>query len=167
MRQTEHHGLNQWELTDRILMADFNADNAKIAAALAGKLGPLEELPHTRFECEGGFSGRGFSALSWNGSWTDWAFTIATFRPWDLEAAQKDTLIVETNHGSRFTIQGGSFLVIFAAFHDPSRDIQGLFLSSSVFQFFRDDAPFLGYTGGTLRDGSNLNGYTSVAFGVR
>lgn len=35
MRQTEHYGLNQWELTDRILMADFNADNAKIAAALA------------------------------------------------------------------------------------------------------------------------------------
>lgn len=36
MKQTEHYGLNQWELADRIRMSDFNADNAKIAAALAG-----------------------------------------------------------------------------------------------------------------------------------
>lgn len=36
MQQTEHYQLNQWELSDRIRMEDFNADNAKIAAALAG-----------------------------------------------------------------------------------------------------------------------------------
>lgn len=36
MRQTEHYGLNQWDLTDRIQHTDFNADNLKIAAALAG-----------------------------------------------------------------------------------------------------------------------------------
>lgn len=35
MKQTEHFCLNQWELTDRIRMEDFNADNAKIAAELA------------------------------------------------------------------------------------------------------------------------------------
>jgi len=34
--QTEHIGLNQWELTDDVRMEDFNADNAKIDAALAG-----------------------------------------------------------------------------------------------------------------------------------
>lgn len=36
MRQTDQYGLNQWELSDRIRMEDFNADNFKIAAALAG-----------------------------------------------------------------------------------------------------------------------------------
>ena len=36
MKQTEHYGLNQWELADRIRMEDFNCDNAKIDAALAG-----------------------------------------------------------------------------------------------------------------------------------
>ena len=35
MKQTEYCGLNQWELSDRIRMEDFNADNAKIAAELA------------------------------------------------------------------------------------------------------------------------------------
>ncbi len=34
MTKTEHFQLNQWELSDRIMMEDFNADNAKIDAAL-------------------------------------------------------------------------------------------------------------------------------------
>lgn len=35
MNHTEHYQLSQWEKSDRILMDDFNADNAKIDAALA------------------------------------------------------------------------------------------------------------------------------------
>ena len=35
MEHTTNYQLSQWETTDRILMADFNADNAKIDAALA------------------------------------------------------------------------------------------------------------------------------------
>ena len=34
-KHTEHYGLNQWELSDSVVMADFNADNQKIDAALA------------------------------------------------------------------------------------------------------------------------------------
>ena len=34
MNQTSNYGLNQWEEQDRILREDFNADNAKIEAAL-------------------------------------------------------------------------------------------------------------------------------------
>lgn len=37
MKQTEHYGLNQWELTDRIRMEDFNGDNEKVDAALKGQ----------------------------------------------------------------------------------------------------------------------------------
>ena len=37
MQKTEHYQLNQWDRTDRILMEDFNGDNAKIDAALASK----------------------------------------------------------------------------------------------------------------------------------
>lgn len=36
MKQTAQFGLNQWERTDRVLMDDFNNDNKKIDAALAG-----------------------------------------------------------------------------------------------------------------------------------
>lgn len=34
MKQTEYAGLNQWDLTDRIQMKDFNADNQRIDEAL-------------------------------------------------------------------------------------------------------------------------------------
>nr|WP_326186108.1 hypothetical protein [uncultured Oscillibacter sp.] len=42
MKQTETYRLNQWEASDRILREDFNGDNARIEAALAGKLGRAE-----------------------------------------------------------------------------------------------------------------------------
>lgn len=35
MTQTEQFQLNQWEKSDRIMMEDFNADNAKLEVALA------------------------------------------------------------------------------------------------------------------------------------
>lgn len=38
MQKTEHYQLNQWDRTDRILMEDFNGDNARIDAALAALL---------------------------------------------------------------------------------------------------------------------------------
>lgn len=34
---TSNYNLNQWEAEDKVLRTDFNADNAKIDAALAGK----------------------------------------------------------------------------------------------------------------------------------
>lgn len=43
-QQTPNYNLNQWIKTDRILMDDFNADNQKIDAAIAGRLGPIEEI---------------------------------------------------------------------------------------------------------------------------
>lgn len=42
MTKTTNYQLNQWEKTDRIMMEDFNTDNAKIDAAIAGRLGPAE-----------------------------------------------------------------------------------------------------------------------------
>ena len=37
MNQTPNYQLNLWEGEDRILREDFNADNAKIEAAIKGK----------------------------------------------------------------------------------------------------------------------------------
>ena len=34
---TSSYNLNQWSASDRVLRTEFNADNAKIDAALAGK----------------------------------------------------------------------------------------------------------------------------------
>ena len=37
MTETTNHHLSQWVKTDRVRMEDFNADNAKLDAAIAGK----------------------------------------------------------------------------------------------------------------------------------
>lgn len=44
MQKTENYQLNQWDKTDRIQMEDFNADNAKIEAALAAEAGSRASL---------------------------------------------------------------------------------------------------------------------------
>lgn len=41
MKQTANYKLSQWEGTDRILMEDFNGDNAKIEAALKAQADTL------------------------------------------------------------------------------------------------------------------------------
>jgi len=43
-KYTSNYQLNQWEPDDRVLRTDFNADNAKIDAALAGKLGRMTNI---------------------------------------------------------------------------------------------------------------------------
>ena len=42
MKQTGAYQLNQWELTDRIRMEDFNSDNAKVDAALSALSGRVD-----------------------------------------------------------------------------------------------------------------------------
>lgn len=44
MKQTSNYQLNQWEKTDRILMEDFNGDNAKVDAALKGNADAVAAL---------------------------------------------------------------------------------------------------------------------------
>ena len=48
--QTPNYQLNQWSRDDRILMEDFNSDNAKIDAAIAGHEGRVaaleQQAPH-------------------------------------------------------------------------------------------------------------------------
>ena len=43
MEQTANYGLNQWDAGDRIMMEDFNADNAKVDQALAEQEAALAE----------------------------------------------------------------------------------------------------------------------------
>ena len=45
MNKTENYQLNQWEKTDRIMMEDFNGDNAKIDAALKALSDTLADKP--------------------------------------------------------------------------------------------------------------------------
>lgn len=52
MNQTANYQLCQWEATDRILMEDFNSDNSKIDAALAGLAGQISAVSAGMGNCE-------------------------------------------------------------------------------------------------------------------
>ncbi len=58
---TEHYQLNQWEAEDAVRRVDFNADNAKIDAALAGKASAaaLNGLSSTVSSLNSRLSGKG------------------------------------------------------------------------------------------------------------
>ena len=65
MNQTQNYQLSQWESTDRILMSDFNSDNAKIDAALkanADSIAAVEDELAVRGNCRivfGSYTGTG------------------------------------------------------------------------------------------------------------
>ena len=58
MDYTEYYQLCLWDEDDRILMDDFNADNAKIDTALAAHDGKLDWLGNCRIET-GSYTGTG------------------------------------------------------------------------------------------------------------
>lgn len=51
MKQTSNYQLNQWEKTDRILMEDFNEDNAKVDAALKAQASDMASLAAEVAKC--------------------------------------------------------------------------------------------------------------------
>ena len=53
MNQTPNYQLNQWDKSDRIMMEDFNADNAKIEAALSETMTLAQKAPFAVGKLEG------------------------------------------------------------------------------------------------------------------
>ena len=86
MKKTTNYQLNQWAKTDRIMMDDFNADNAKIDAALLSKLGAAELIGECVNESRSDRIGVDLSALDWS----RYTFVLAelTVRP-----SRKDALL--------------------------------------------------------------------------
>ena len=58
MEQTSKYGLSQWDAEDRILREDFNADNAKIEAALEAQAAAIANSGNCRI-VQGSYVGKG------------------------------------------------------------------------------------------------------------
>lgn len=86
MQQTEHLGLNQWELSDRIQMKDFNADNQKIDGALQAVGGALQCHPSGELLIDFTVSEES-SKLEFDITGIDWSRYLMLF----LEVTAKDT----------------------------------------------------------------------------
>ena len=140
MQQTEQYGLNQWELTDQIKMADFNADNAKIAAALAGKLGRLELICTRHFP--GGFSSIGFNFGI--PDWSQWSLVFFIFDIGTTVFKEDDTMsfmLYQAQAKYPIPLPGSQFGV-FLPLRDNSRQVQGFLIGKDVIPFQFEDKLF-------------------------
>ncbi len=131
MQQTDQYELNQWDPTDRILREDFNADNLKIAAALAGKLDRAELIfhyvPATSTANSGGFNLRLIP-------WGDWEFVgvHASFP----EGVVPEDRQVEVSLNQRKPVLGAfpyqDFFLLFWTRHNLEEPVRGLFLGPQL-----------------------------------
>lgn len=127
MQQTEQYGLNQWELTDRIRMEDFNADNLKIAEALAGKLGHMQTLTNIK-----GSSGR-VGMSSTNLTKVNWAnyelvFYHGSIIPGTTLQDNTITFALPLQSGPTLKISEEDFLLVFFPRHNPNQLVSGILL---------------------------------------
>ena len=136
MTQTEHYQLNQWSASDRVHHDDFNEDNRKIDAALAGKAPARELLNKT--VVPGAFD----SVFFWFGTgsdinWDDWEYVIMQA---ELKIPLKDEndkieLITQPTPETLVTFNVSSFLLILFPMHDKTRKISGLVLGDGASYF--------------------------------
>ena len=144
MKQTEQYGLNQWELTDRIRMEDFNADNAKIAAALAGKTGRLEKINDTILNslCSG------FGTKPNVSNWNDWDMTLFLVYVDCIKTSADFRLKVEfecldgkTPPQTVALLEPDNLLIIFFPRHDENSLVEGVIIGGGT-KVFRMPFPF-------------------------
>lgn len=131
MQQTEQYKLNQWDPEDRILREDFNADNLKIDAALAGKLGRLQ-VHYQRVSIGGGASA-GMSSFSVK-DWNELEYFIHFSR---ISKSQEETygpcvLRLMGDDQPIATVPPSSYAVVLFPLHDAARTVSGLVLSKEL-----------------------------------
>lgn len=151
MKETEHLGLSQWDPSDQILRDDFNADNAKIdaalgaaAAALPAKLGRMEVI---RLSKSGGEVIQGEYGAAYGTpkiDWNDWEYVcLLVHFP---NAAMDDPGVsgvtfygpdVRTYHTFN-TLTAPGCLFIFFPQHNADAKMAGLLLNSRFMPFSFD-----------------------------
>lgn len=145
MKQTEHCGLNQWDPADRILREDFNADNLKIAQALAGKLGRFEEIHIDESSTPAGGIGVNHMVKNWN----KWDMFGLFFYP-KILSEYADTpfqVSLDCHDGQTIThpevaiLQPDPLLVLLFPWHDENRLVEGVVIGGGT-KVFRMSFPF-------------------------
>ena len=113
---TANYQLHQWESADFFLRTDFNADFAKLDAALAGKAG-LAELAEKLGAVTGSYTGDG----SANRTITLGAAPVAVFLREDgdsgaILAVQNGAVMDEEGEVTMLTVSGQGFQVTYDAY---------------------------------------------------
>lgn len=144
MKKTEVYSLNQWEASDLIRMEDFNADNARIEAALEGKPG-RPELLYTYDGYEGEKSaGHAFHLKA--ADWEKWEYVIYVHDLHKTTFADTDVMTIKLHVGDSYTQEvvtgkAGSYIIVFAPRHDATRPVRAMVIGNATGPLFLD-APY-------------------------
>ena len=120
MNKTPNYQLNQWAKSDRVLMDDFNADNAKIDAALKANASAISSEVSARKSAVAALEGRStmhllasaaaeggshrFTVLIGNIDWNQYRMVVVTAR---IHMADSAVFRIAT-HGNGFNTQIGA-----------------------------------------------------------
>ena len=152
MRKTEHYGLNLWDLEDRIKMEDFNSDNAKLDAALASFTQGGAGLLLDTFNGEGPYGSIYKTLWDWSEplGWDEYSLVLIMGHVTrnDPDAAPYAALLYaaspmeEEEESTKFSFSPGGFLYVLTPMRDPSRLVEGFFLSGGAAASFRGTKAF-------------------------
>jgi len=134
---TPNYQLNQWEPDDRVLRTDFNADNAKIDAALGAldQRGRMEII--SDYRSHGTVTGgSGFAAP--NIDWNDWEYVCALLHYPGLTPS--DTSLEFYLFGGGPTVKvaplaSPAYLVVLLPRHDGSANAAGFVIGDRFLPF--------------------------------
>lgn len=138
MNQTTNYQLNQWEKTDRILMEDFNRDNANLETALAGKLGRSQILRTVTTQN----SVRAISLRLDDVNWNEWAFLGFSFdNTFTISSETNARYMCDLNDGAASSHCSNSvsymmysqpypFLFVLLPLHDGTRKVESVSFAS-------------------------------------
>jgi len=153
---TPNYQLNQWEPDDRVLRTDFNADNAKIDAALAGKMGVSTEAGRM-YPTTGTFTGTASRILPFD--WNKYEYiTVVTEFPAGVTNNGTISLTLSGDSRPLATIPSENHALVLCPRHDSSRKITGLLLCSkpviftSELTYDRFSVLEIKYVSGTVPD---------------
>lgn len=133
--KTTNYQLNQWAKTDRILMDDFNADNQKLDAAIASRLGPAEIIKTIAIPQRTAYVDVDLSDMDWD----QWDMVVLHYDQFNNDAGEiyarvytkGGDLAPATGNGSGSSLYSGKSFPLFIFFF-PLRDKSRRVISLSV-----------------------------------
>lgn len=144
MKQTERYGLNQWDLSDRIRMEDFNADNqitdtilAALDDELQEKLGGPELI--ASFPTDG-HAVNGMALPFPNIDWNKWSYVVTVVHYPETEPGEYPLQItLSGEEGTEKTVLNGlctpCYALLFLPRHDSSSQVTGFVLGNYLLPF--------------------------------
>lgn len=153
MTQTEHYGLNLWDLSDRIKMEDFNGDNQKIDTALAALAAAGGGVKMIRSTVSSGIvfnSGCYILKTADPLAWDEFSVVIIMGNITEVQDEGTPYFFLGPRSSSnfydkdvaKFNFQPGGYLCLLTPMKDHTRNMEGLFLGGGNIQSFWLDKTF-------------------------